>query len=57
MELEIRELDLKYQRLRIRDRAHHRRLVSSLVEHGQQVPVLVVASGEPQRHVGMCQRL
>ena len=51
MELEIGQLERKYERLRIRDRAHHRRLVSSLVEHGQQVAVLVVASGTPGHFV------
>lgn len=45
MRLELGELDLRYADLRIRDAARERRLVGSLLEHGQQTPVLVVRDG------------
>jgi ParB family transcriptional regulator, chromosome partitioning protein len=45
MRLELGELDLRYAELRIRDAARERRLVGSLLEHGQQTPVLVVRDG------------
>lgn len=43
MELELHQLDLKYEGLRIVDPGRQARLMSSLAEHGQQSPVLVVA--------------
>lgn len=46
MQLELSELDLRYGELRIRDAARERRLVASLLEHGQQTPVLVVRVDE-----------
>jgi ParB family chromosome partitioning protein len=45
MRLELGELDLRYAELRICDAARERRLVGSLLEHGQQTPVLVVRDG------------
>jgi ParB family chromosome partitioning protein len=45
MQLELGELDLRYADLRIRDAARERRLVASLLERGQQTPVLVVRDG------------
>ena len=45
MRLELGELDLRYVDLRIRDAARERRLVASLLERGQQTPVLVVRDG------------
>jgi ParB family chromosome partitioning protein len=42
MQLELCALDLRYADLRIRDAVRERRLVASLLEHGQQTPVLVV---------------
>lgn len=42
MQLEICILDLRYADLRIRDAARERQLLASLLEHGQQTPVLVV---------------
>lgn len=45
MRLELGELDLRYAELRIRDAARERRLVGSLLEHGQQTPVPVVRDG------------
>ena len=49
MQLEIRELSLKYERLRIRDPAREAHLVSSMVRHGQLTAVLV--SGKPGAYV------
>lgn len=45
MQLEFHQLDLKYKSLRAADGARTRRLMSSLVEHGQLSPVLVVEDG------------
>jgi hypothetical protein len=42
MQLELGELELRYASLRIIDRSHQRRLVASVLEHGQLTPVLVV---------------
>jgi ParB family chromosome partitioning protein len=46
MQLEVSELDLRYGGLRIRDAGRQRRLIASLLERGQQTPVLVVRVGE-----------
>jgi ParB family chromosome partitioning protein len=51
VQLELGQLDLKYCRLRAVDRGRHRKMVASLSEHRQQVPVLVVASEQPQSWV------
>ena len=45
MELEFHQLDLPYERLRIWDPRRQARLMATLAEQGQQVPVLVIASG------------
>lgn len=45
MQLELGQLDLRYASLRIVDRSRQRRLVASLLEHGQLTPVLVVRDG------------
>jgi ParB family transcriptional regulator, chromosome partitioning protein len=42
MQLELGQLDLRYADLRIQDMARERRLIASLLEHGQQTPVLAV---------------
>ena len=42
MQLELGQLDLRYADLRIQDVARERRLIASLLEHGQQTPVLAV---------------
>lgn len=42
MQLEIHELELKYRELRITDRRRMSSLAASLLEHGQQTPVMVV---------------
>jgi ParB/RepB/Spo0J family partition protein len=47
--LEVHELSLRYQDLRIADRAQEARLLGSLAAHGQQSPVLVHASASGQR--------
>jgi len=46
MQLELHQLDLRYDDLRIRGRARQARLAASMSQHGQQVPVLVVAGDE-----------
>ena len=46
MEVEIRQLDLRYEGLRIRSPERDRRLLASLSELGQLSPIVVVFSGE-----------
>jgi len=46
MEVEMSQLDLRYARLRIADPARVGRLMSSLQQHGQQSPVLLVPAGD-----------
>jgi ParB/RepB/Spo0J family partition protein len=43
MELELSQLECRYESLRIADEGRHQKLVSSLLVHGQRHPVLVVA--------------
>lgn len=43
MEIEIRELERKYEGLRIADPARISRLTASIHQYGQQTPVLAVA--------------
>jgi ParB family chromosome partitioning protein len=43
VELELHQLDLRYEGLRCRSAARERRLMASLAELGQQVPIVVVA--------------
>src|SRR6266540_3917745 len=50
MDLEFHQVDLKYEALRTRNAAREARLLASLAETGQQVPV-VVTVGEGARHV------
>jgi len=45
MEIDLHQLERKYAGLRIADGERRARLVSSLCEHGQQQPVLVVRAG------------
>jgi ParB/RepB/Spo0J family partition protein len=45
MELEFHQLDLRHEALRVRRPERERRLIASLAEHGQQVPIVVVALG------------
>jgi ParB/RepB/Spo0J family partition protein len=51
MELEFHRLDLRYEGLRKRSPAREARLLASLAESGQQVPVVVVAGKDEGRHV------
>jgi ParB family transcriptional regulator, chromosome partitioning protein len=50
MELEHQQLDLRYELLRRRSPERERRLLASLAEKGQQVPIVVVADRD-ERHV------
>lgn len=47
MELEHHQLILRYEHLRMRCPERERRLLSSLAQHGQQIPIVVVVAGEP----------
>ena len=50
MELEFHQLDLRYEELRVRRLEREKRLLASLAERGQQVPIVVIAlAGEPNR--------
>ena len=52
MQLEFHQLDRRWERLRARHPARQRRLLASLAECGQQVPIVVVAAeGEADRYV------
>jgi ParB family transcriptional regulator, chromosome partitioning protein len=52
MELEFHQLDLRYESLRVHRQDRERRLLASLAEHGQQVPIVVVViTEEPNRFV------
>jgi ParB/RepB/Spo0J family partition protein len=42
MQLEFHQLDLRYERLRVRQPARERRLLASLADAGQQMPIVVV---------------
>jgi ParB family transcriptional regulator, chromosome partitioning protein len=44
MELELHQLDLRYERLRVRQPARERRLLASLADAGQQMPIVVVTA-------------
>ena len=43
MDLEFHQLDLRYEGLRVRRPERERRLLASLAERGQQVPIVVIA--------------
>ncbi|MGH9370135.1 MAG: ParB/RepB/Spo0J family partition protein, partial [Vicinamibacterales bacterium] len=45
MQLEIHQLDLRYERLRVRQPGRERRLLASLADAGQQMPIVVVTAG------------
>lgn len=51
MELEYHQLDLKYERLRQRNRREEARLLGSLESDGQRVPLIVIPSEESGRYV------
>jgi ParB/RepB/Spo0J family partition protein len=44
VELEFHQLDLRYERLRVRQPARERRLLASLADAGQQTPIVVVTT-------------
>ncbi len=46
MQLEFHQLDRRWQHLRVRDPQRQRRLLASLADSGQQVPIVVVAADE-----------
>lgn len=50
-EVELWQLEPRFAALRISSRERHRQLVSSLLEHGQQAPLLTVRGDEPNRYV------
>ena len=43
MQLEFHQLERRWQHLRVRDPQRQRRLLASLADSGQQVPIVVVA--------------
>jgi ParB-like chromosome segregation protein Spo0J len=49
--LELHQLDLRYEKLRTHKPAAERRLVGSLAAIGQQVPVVVVHGAQPEQFV------
>ena len=51
MDLEFHQIELRYEALRTRSATREARLLASLAEGGQQVPVVVVTSGERHRYV------
>ena len=51
MNLELQQLDLRYEKLRTRKPERERKLVASLAEIGQQVPVVVVRGEAPEQFV------
>ena len=51
MELELHQLDRRYEALRTTSRERDSRVVASLARDGQQLPVVVVAADEAQRFV------
>ena len=52
MQLEFHQLDRRWQHLRVRDPRRQRRLLASLADSGQQVPIVVVtAEGCTDRYV------
>jgi len=44
VELEFHQIDVRYERLRIRQPSRERRLLASLADAGQQTPIVVVAT-------------
>jgi ParB family chromosome partitioning protein len=52
MQLEFHQLDRRWEHLRVRHPARQRRLLASLVDSGQQTPIVVVpAEGQADRYV------
>ncbi len=51
MELELNQIDRRYEKLRRRNTRKELQLVASLADQGQQLPVVVVAAEEPHVYV------
>jgi ParB family chromosome partitioning protein len=51
VQLEFHQLELRYERLRVVRPEPERRLLASLAEVGQQVPIVVVKDQDPDRYV------
>src|SRR5512138_493190 len=51
MDLEIGQLELRYEKLRKRSARRERQLLASLSEHGQLLPVVVVRAEAAERFV------
>jgi ParB family transcriptional regulator, chromosome partitioning protein len=51
MEVEFQHLDLRYEKLRKQDKRREAQLLGSLASHGQQMPIVVVASKGAERVV------
>jgi ParB family chromosome partitioning protein len=52
MRLEFHQLDRRWEHLRVRHLARHRRLLASLAAAGQQTPIVVVTvEGQPDRYL------
>lgn len=51
VDLELHQLELRYEELRTRHPGRERRLLASLAETGQQVPIVVVAAEHAGRYV------
>jgi len=51
MDLELTQLELRYEKLRRRNACKERQLVASLAEKGQQLPVVVVKGSDGPAHV------
>jgi ParB family transcriptional regulator, chromosome partitioning protein len=52
MQLEFHQLERRWEHLRVRHPGRHRRLLASLAEAGQQMPIVVVAAeGQVDRYV------
>jgi ParB family transcriptional regulator, chromosome partitioning protein len=48
MRLEFHQLDRRWEHLRVRHPGRQRRLIASLAESGQQMPIVVIAvAGQP----------
>lgn len=51
MRLEFHQLDRRWEHLRARHVGRQRRLLASLADAGQQTPIVVIATDEPDRYV------
>ena len=51
MELELHQLDLRYEELRRRNSRRERQLLASIGEHGQRLPVVVVRTEADGRYI------